>query len=87
MTEQEIKDLGFEKVFVPTSESGDTTDYYYYQLTINGTVLSSCADDDVKNEDWHITIDLFENTRIFDALEVNVLIKMLDKWQRNLSNG
>ena len=87
MTEQEIKELGFEKVFVPTSESGDATDYYYYQRSINGTVLSSCADDEVKSRDWYITVDLFENTRIFDALEVNLLIKMLDKWQGSVKHG
>lgn len=65
MTEQEIINLGFEKVEVLDSESQNGYDYYYYMLELMpGLSLHTSCDDEsldgwkIYNPDWDIKIPL-----------------------------
>jgi len=55
MTEQELIDLGFNRVEVNNLESQNGYDYYYYTFDVfNNLTLSSVDSDRVENEDWHV---------------------------------
>ena len=55
MTENELTDLGFNKVEVNDLESQNGYDYYYYTLDIfNNLTLISVDNDRVENEDWYV---------------------------------
>lgn len=65
MTEQEIINLGFEKVEVLDSESQNGYDYYYYMLELMpGLSLHTSCDDEssdgwkIYNPDWDVRIPL-----------------------------
>lgn len=55
MTEQELIDLGFEKVNITNDESQNGYDYYYYykEVVLN-IALHSTDSDDVKNDNWQL---------------------------------
>ena len=53
MTEQELIDLGFEKVTITDDESQNGYDYYYYQKEMcSGLVLHSSDSVDTKGDNW-----------------------------------
>jgi hypothetical protein len=55
MTEQEIIELGFEKVDILHNESQNGYDYYFYQKELcDQIVLHSTDNTDVKNDSWEI---------------------------------
>ena len=55
ITEQELLEEGFEKIEVPTEESGDENDYYYYQLKLSDDVLlTSLESDTITNSHWAV---------------------------------
>jgi len=55
MTENELTDLGFNKVEVNNLESQNGYDYYYYTFDIfNNLTLISVDNDRVENEDWYV---------------------------------
>jgi hypothetical protein len=55
MTEQDLIDLGFERVDVTAPESGKPQDWYYYIYHLDKTLclISSC-NDEVKKDDWFV---------------------------------
>ena len=56
MTEKEITDAGFEKKTVPSSESSNGYDYYFYDLDLcEGVYLVSTESDLVVGDNWKIT--------------------------------
>jgi hypothetical protein len=56
MKEQELIDLGFEKIEVTHDESDNGYDYYYYELRLTaGLILSSCDNIEVKNKKWIVS--------------------------------
>jgi len=66
--EQDLVDLGFEKVFVSQHESGHPEDFYYYVYVIsNHTTLITNADDEAKLGRWHVY--LFDDDFYFDEIE------------------
>ena len=69
MTEQELIELGFERVDVSKQESGDKAFYYYTYDIGNGTIsLISQSNDEVENSNWHV--EVFEYTSIrFETIE------------------
>lgn len=83
MTEQELIEEGFERVEVPSLESGDDTDYYYYKLDLNPNfTLISNANDEVYNKAWKVTcfeIDII----IKDIVDLQTLIALNKKWSKN----
>ena len=69
MTEQELIDLGFERIEVLDDESQNGYDYYYYTLDIMpGLGLMSSANDEsqngwhVYNYDWNTGVSLTKET-------------------------
>jgi hypothetical protein len=55
MTENELTDLGFNKVEVNNLESQNGYDYYYYTFDIfNNLTLISVDNDRVEDEDWYV---------------------------------
>jgi len=55
MTEQELIDLGFERVDILDDESQNGYDYYYYQKELcSGLVLYSTDSIDVVNDVWSL---------------------------------
>ena len=59
MTEEELIDLGFEKISITDDESQNGYDYYYYQKEMcSGVVLHSSDSIDTKGDNW--TLKCFE---------------------------
>ena len=69
MTEQELIELGFERVDVSEQESGGKAFYYYTYDIGNGTIsLISQSNDEVENSNWHV--EVFDDTHIrFETVE------------------
>jgi hypothetical protein len=82
MKEYELIDEGFEKVDQLTEETGDKTDYYYYQLEINPDfVLMSDASDEITNDQWKVYC--YESgITIRDIEDVQVLVALFGKWTK-----
>ena len=55
MTENDLTDLGFNKVEVNDSVSQNGYDYYYYTLDVfDNLTLSSIDSDRVENGNWYV---------------------------------
>ena len=66
--EQDLIDLGFEKVFVSKHESGHDYDFYYYVYVISKhTTLITNEDDAARISRWQVY--LFDDDFYFDELE------------------
>ena len=82
MKEQELIAEGFERVDQLVEETGDQTDYYFYQLEINPDfVLMSDASDEINNDQWKVYC--YESGIIIKDLEdVQMLIALFGKWTK-----
>jgi hypothetical protein len=82
MKEQELIDEGFERVDQLKEETGDKTDYYYYQLEFNPDfVLISDASDEITNDQWKVYC--YESGIVIKDLEdVQMLIALFGKWNK-----
>jgi len=66
--EQDLIDLGFEKVFVSKHESGQEYDFYYYVYVMSKHVtFITNTDDEAKLDKWEVYI--FEDDIYFDEIE------------------
>ena len=55
MTEDDLKELNFDKIVVTTKESDNEREYYYYELLIMpGLHLVSTDSDETKNDNWKV---------------------------------
>jgi len=55
MTEQELINLGFERVDILDEDSQNGFDYYYYHKEpYSGVILHSTDSIDVKNDNWSL---------------------------------
>jgi hypothetical protein len=55
MKENDLIDLGFNKVEVTNSESQNGYDYYYYTFEVfDNLTLISVDSDSVENEEWYV---------------------------------
>tara|TARA_R110000787_G_scaffold212720_1_gene322334 strand:- start:33 stop:287 length:255 start_codon:yes stop_codon:yes gene_type:complete len=81
MKEQELIELGFERVDVSEQESGDKAFYYYTYDIGNGAIsLISQSNDEVENSNWHV--EVFEDSTIrFETIEE--LIKFIEVTDKN----
>jgi len=80
MKEQDLIDLGFERVDVSKEESGDKAFYYYTYDIGNGTIsLITQSNDEVENDNWHV--EVFYDTSIrFETIEdVTKFIEVTEK--------
>ena len=67
MKEQDLIDLGFERVDVDEYESGGDAFYYYTLDFSKGFGLISPSNDEVKDGEWHV--------EVFEAPEINFVEK------------
>lgn len=82
MKEQELIDEGFERVDQLTEETGDQTDYYFYQLELNTDfVLMSDASDEITNDQWKV-YSYESGIVIKDIEDVQMLIALFGKWSK-----
>jgi hypothetical protein len=79
MTEQDIRDLGFEQEFYCEETETGFADRYYYALEIvSGFSFISSADNELENGEWFAEIFNVEPAiRFTDADELRVLIDLL----------
>jgi len=74
MTEQELIDLGFDKVEVTDDESQNGYDYYYYILDLlPGLSLISSASDESLDE-WKVFNFDWDTKNPLDMVSINNLI-------------
>ena len=81
MTEQEITDLGFEKVIVTNEESQNGYDYYYYMLKlVEGLSLRSSDSVDSTGTNWFVLNDDWPKVKITRKEDVAILIELAHSW-------
>ena len=78
MTERELELLGFEKQVVLDEESGNGYDFYFYLKRVVGLVFSSCASEEVEDNQWSVHI-IDTNTKWKEFGEVQALFNLLEK--------
>ena len=80
MKEEELIQLGFERVDVSEKESGDKAFYYFTYDIGNGTIsLIIQSNDEVKDNNWHV--EVFDDTSIrFETIEdITKFIQVTEK--------
>ena len=80
MKEQDLIQLGFERVDVSEEESGDKPFHYYTYDIGNSTIsLITQSNDEVENDNWHV--EVFNDTSIrFETLEdITKFIQVTEK--------
>ena len=83
MTEQEIKDLGFEVQHETRFSSGDDSDWYYYTLDIGDIGLITNSNDEAVKDGWEVCIFDFPSCVIKGLGDLEELIKII----KNNTNG
>jgi hypothetical protein len=81
MTEQDLKDLGFEKVNVSEEQSGDNA-FYYYVYDIGYLSLISDTSDNIKKNKWAIQFLDYDDININKREDLASLIKILESNKR-----
>ena len=80
MKEEELVQLGFERVDVSAKESGATPFHYYTYDIGNGSIsLITQSNDEVKDNYWHV--EVFDDTSIrFETIEdITKFIQVTEK--------
>jgi hypothetical protein len=79
MTEQELIELGFEKVSVTDDESQNGYDYYYYHKELcDNVVLYSVDSKEVKDNDWYLRCWEIPAIRIHSTLHYADFLEVLN---------
>lgn len=78
MTEQELQEAGFERVFVPHSESQNGYDYHFYTKELWDDISLFA---DRKNPEDHWCIECYQITglKIKDISDFYIFANVLDK--------
>lgn len=79
ISEQLLKDTGFERHLIPIEESGDDKDFHYYTLDIGDICLMSNDNWKAQEEGWKIEIFDFPSMSIDCIEDLLALINILDK--------
>jgi len=80
MTEQDLIDLGFNKVEINNKESGNGYDYYYYGYKIfEDLYLNSTDSDKVTNDDWAVSNIDWPVFKLDTVGGVQMFIKMMSE--------
>jgi hypothetical protein len=78
MTEQELIELGFEKVSVTDDESQNGYDYHYYHKEVcDNIVLHSVDSAEVKDDDWYLKCWEIPAIRIHSKLHYADFLEVL----------
>lgn len=81
MTENELVELGFEKVLVPVEESGAKNDFWYYNLDIGELSFISGDNEDSGTKMWMVQI--FDNGPWISKFEdLEALITIIKKYTK-----
>jgi hypothetical protein len=77
MTENELTDLGFNKIEIKDLQSQNGYDYYYYTLDIfENLTLCSVDSDRVEDDDWFvINLDWPDHFKLHTLLEVQSFLQ------------
>ena len=79
MREQDLIDLGFEKVNISSEESGSKPYFYFTYYFTNGLCLITRASDEIVNGKW--SVEVFNTDESFEfkkVSELSTLIKILE---------
>lgn len=81
MTEDQLVELGFEKIIVPMEESGNTEDYYFYNYKLNDDInLVSTDNTESGKRNWKVSIDYWgELNSVEDISSLIDLFKRINK--------
>jgi hypothetical protein len=83
MREEELIEEGFQKIIVSIEESGDKTDYYFYNLNLNeDVVLTSSTNEDSAIKNWIVYLNN-NNIVIKNIEDVQTLIAIVKKCTKN----
>ena len=82
MTEQELIEEGFEKIFVSKEESGNKIDYHYYRYQLNElySIYSSDSDESPRNK-WLVYFDEMKEP-VSDIEDIQTIIGLFEKWSK-----
>jgi hypothetical protein len=84
MREEELIEEGFQKIIVSIEESGDKTDYYFYNLNLNeDVVLTSSTNEDSAIKNWIVYLNNNNNIVIKNIEDVQTLIAIIKKCTKN----
>ena len=79
MKQQDLIDLGFEKVNVSSEESGSNPYFYYTYYFSNGFCLITKANDEIVNGKWSVEVFNTEDSFEFKKVsELSTLIEILE---------
>jgi hypothetical protein len=77
MTEQQIKDLGFEMQHETAESSGVGYDWYYYTMDIGDICLITNASDEAVKRGWEVSIFDFPSCIIKGLGDLEDLIRII----------
>ena len=77
MTEQAIKDLGFEVQHETAESSGADKDWYYYTMDIGDICLITNSNDEAVKDGWEVSIFDFPSCVIKGLGDLENLIKII----------
>ena len=75
MKQQDLIDLGFEKVNVSSKESGSKPYFYYTYYFSNGFCLITRASDEIVNGKW--SVEVFDTDESFEFKKVSELSSLI----------
>lgn len=77
MSEEELIEEGFQRIDVLIEESGDKTDYYFYNLNLNDdVVLTSSTNEDSAIKNWVVYINN-NNIVVKNILDLQTFIALM----------
>lgn len=77
MREEELIEEGFQRIDVLIEESGDKTDYYFYNLNLNDdVVLTSSTNEDSAIKNWVVYINN-NNIVVKNILDLQTFIALI----------
>lgn len=81
MTEDDLIELGFEKILVTAKESGNRDDYYYYNYKLNDDInLVSTDNTESGRKSWKVSVDYWgEIDNSDDVLMLINFFKRIEK--------
>lgn len=84
MKEQDIIDLGFERVDITKEQSGHEDDWHYYTYDFtSGFSLITQANDEVVDDKWVVEVFETSTIRFTDKKTIETLIKIITKAKIN----
>lgn len=77
MKEQDLIDLGFERIDISAEESGDEAFYYYTYDFTRDFFLISCTNDESDGV-WFVEMDAHWNIKFYNPNDVKTFIDLIN---------